>query len=232
MNYNRREFLFKLAGTAILAGCAGTFTIPVSAQDRSANSKPNIVMILADDLGWSDLSCYGNKFYETPNLDKLARQGMRFTDAYAAAPLCSPTRACLLTGKYPARLGLTSLTGRQAIATAKWKEPTIAQHVPLDEITIFEALKTAGYATASIGKWHIGEDPLKQGADISMAEGGQPPDYFYPYQRTLNNGQVMELGRAPSGREGDYLKDKRLVFLLCRLNECPSIYFASFGRKE
>ena len=101
---NRREFMSALgrgaAGLAILGGLRQALGLP-------ANQKPNIVFILVDDLGWSDLGCYGNRFHETPNIDHLATQGMRFTDAYAACPVCSPTRASIMTGKYPATLNLT-----------------------------------------------------------------------------------------------------------------------------
>ena len=108
-------------------------------------------------MGWRDAGCYGSKFYETPNIDRLASEAMRFTDAYAAGPVCSPTRASILTGKYPARLGLTDWLGEDKWhAKGKLQTPVIAQQLPLEEVTIAEALKAAGYATASIGKWHLG----------------------------------------------------------------------------
>src|SRR3954471_21876328 len=120
-----------------------------------ASSRPNFIFILADDFGWRDLGCYGSTFYETPNIDRLAGQGMRFTDAYAACSVCSPTRASIMTGKYPARLHLTDwLPGRADSPRQKLLRPDIRHQVPLEEVTFAEALKEAGYATCFIGKWH------------------------------------------------------------------------------
>jgi arylsulfatase A-like enzyme len=144
--------------------------------------RPNFVFILIDDLGWTDLSCYGSKFYETPNLDRLAAQGMRFTSAYTAAPLCSPTRASIMTGKHPARLHLTNYLFGQ-----RWPETSPLQPVdwqlglPLDEVTLAQALKNAGYRTGIIGKWHLGKmPPEKYGFDVNIDGGarGSPPGYF------------------------------------------------------
>jgi len=179
--------------------------------------KPNVIVILADDLGWSDLACYGNPLHESPHLDRLAGDGMRFTQAYAVAPVCSPTRACLLTGKAPARLGMTHIIQYRPEANAHWKEPVNVAALPLAEVTLFEALHSAGYATAQIGKWHVGGldgataegDPLRQGADLNVAgsEFGQPPDYFFPYTRTMGD-QTYRLKHAPPGRDGDYLDEQ------------------------
>ena len=116
---------------------------------------PNFLFILADDLGWSQLGCYGSSFYETPSIDRLATEGMRFTDAYAACPVCSPTRASIMTGKYPARLHLTDFIAGGNFPHEKYKQPEWQKYLPLEEITIAEVLKTAGYATASFGKWHL-----------------------------------------------------------------------------
>ena len=116
--------------------------------------QPNIVFLLADDLGWRDLSCYGSTFYETPNLDRLALQGMRFTDAYAACPVCSPSRASLLTGKYPARVGITNwIYGQER---GKLLEVPFLDHLPDNEFTLPEALREGGYQTWHVGKWHLG----------------------------------------------------------------------------
>lgn len=128
--------------------------------------KPNIVFFLIDDLGWRDLGCAGSTFYRTPNIDRLAAEGMQFTEAYAAAPLCSPTRASLLTGKYPARLHLTYIVGGKRQPDTRLKEPERTEHLALEEMTFAEALKAAGYATAQFGKWHLGGPPFspaKQG---------------------------------------------------------------------
>src|SRR3954465_10143905 len=151
------------------------------AQSLFAAGPPNIVFILADDLGWADLGCYDSTFYKTPNLDNLARQGMRFTDAYGAAPICSPTRASILTGKYPARLHLTDwLPGRKDMPSQKLLRPNIQQQLPLQEQTMPELLKPLGFASAMLGKWHLGTNgfgPEQQGFDFSIggAQGGTPP---------------------------------------------------------
>ena len=108
-------------------------------------------VILADDLGWRDLGCYGSTFYETPNLDKLAAKGMRFTDAYAACNVCSPTRASILTGKYPARLHLTNFIG--GARRGKLNPAPYLHYLPLEEFTLAETFKKGGYRTGFFGKW-------------------------------------------------------------------------------
>src|SRR2546423_616537 len=119
--------------------------------------KLNVVLILADDLGWADLGCYGSRFHRTPHLDRLANAGLRFTQAYAACPVCSPTRAALMTGKAPARLHLTDwLPGRPDRSDQKLLRPMFRQQLPLEETTLAETFKAAGYATGHIGKWHLG----------------------------------------------------------------------------
>tara|TARA_B110000014_G_C20103142_1_gene579534 strand:- start:365 stop:2008 length:1644 start_codon:yes stop_codon:yes gene_type:complete len=143
--------------------------------------EPNIIFFLVDDLGWSDVAIYGSSFYETPNIDQLAKDGVRFTQAYAACHVCSPTRASILTGKYPARLQLTDwLQGRSWLLPRteydyeKLKSAKFYQHLPFEEITIAEELKSNGYKTAIFGKWHLGEDPWTND-DWSMdALGGEP----------------------------------------------------------
>ncbi|MFN3326440.1 MAG: sulfatase [Bryobacteraceae bacterium] len=173
----RRDFLRDAA--LLLGGGA------LAAQTQP---KLNFIVIFADDLGWADLGCYGSKVYETPNLDRLASEGVRFTNGYAACPVCSPTRASLLTGKYPARLHLTDwIPGRKQWPTAKLLTPAFEQQLPLEEVTIAEALKPAGYVSASIGKWHLGGHgfyPEAQGFDLNLGgtERGSPPSYFAPYK--------------------------------------------------
>ena len=152
-----------------------------------APPRPNIVFILADDLGPNDLACYGRREHHTPNLDRLAAEGSRFTCAYVAQPICSPSRAAILTGKTPARLHLTTyLPGRPDCPSQKLLHPIIEQQLPLAERTVAECLHDAGYATACIGKWHLGGEgflPTDQGFDLyhpgnavtkpSATEGGK-----------------------------------------------------------
>jgi arylsulfatase A-like enzyme len=172
--------------------------------ERDAASKPNFIVILADDLGGRDLGCYGSTFHETPNLDRLAASGMRFNQAYAACSVCSPTRASILTGKYPARLGLTDwLPGRADRPDQKLKRPEIVRHLPLEEVTVTEALKEAGYRTGFIGKWHLGGKgffPEQQGFDFNLGgcQLGHPPSYFSPYS----------IPTLPDGPKGEYLTDR------------------------
>jgi arylsulfatase A-like enzyme len=166
--------------------------------------RPNFVFILADDLGWCDLGCYGSTFYETPHLDQLAAKGMRFTDAYAACSVCSPTRASILTGKYPARLRLTDwLPGRADRLDQKLRRPVILDHLPLEEVTLAKALREGGYRTGFIGKWHLGGPdffPEKQGFDLNVGgcARGSPPSYFSPYR----------IPTLSDGPKGEYLTDR------------------------
>jgi arylsulfatase A-like enzyme len=172
--------------------------------------RPNIVFILADDLGAVDLGCYGSKYHKTPNLDRLATQGVRFTQAYAAAPVCSPTRAAIMTGKYPARLNLTDwLPGRPDAPEHKLLRPPIHMELPAAEATIAQILKKAGYATAHMGKWHLGGagfEPEKRGFDINIGgdHGGQPPSYFAPYR---GKGK-RDLPGLEKATDGEYLTDR------------------------
>ncbi|MEY2407467.1 MAG: hypothetical protein QOF48_137 [Verrucomicrobiota bacterium] len=165
--------------------------------------RPNIILILADDLGWMDLSCYGSDLYETPQIDRLARDGMKFTQAYSACTVCSPTRAAILTGKYPARLHVTDWIPGLPPENPKLLVPDWTKHLPLEEVTIARALHSAGYATASIGKWHLGGAefyPEKQGFDINIAgtEAPAPKSYFAPYK----------IATLPEGSDGEYITDR------------------------
>ena len=185
------------------------FTVSALAASAAAETvrtpaRPNLVFILADDLGWRDLGCYGSTFYETPHLDRLAAKGMRFTEAYAACSVCSPTRASILTGKYPARLQLTDwLPGRANRPDQKLKRPAILDHLPLEEVTFAGALREAGYRTGFIGKWHLGGPdffPDKQGFDLNLGgcAKGSPPSYFSPYG----------IPTLTDGPKGEYLTDR------------------------
>ena len=169
---------------------AATLSIALPANlaaSQAATRRPNIVFIIADDLGINDLSCYGRKDQPTPNLDRLAKQGTRFTTAYSAASICSPTRAAIMTGKSPARLHLTTfLPGRPDTVAQLLLHPNIEQQLPRDATTIAERLRSAGYKTACIGKWHLGGKgalPTERGFDLyhpgkaltepSATEGGK-----------------------------------------------------------
>ncbi|MBI3678978.1 MAG: sulfatase [Acidobacteria bacterium] len=200
MRYTRRAFL------------QAASALPLAAADKPLN----FVFILIDDYGWTDTGYNGStflrncshnapglpaaggfltgmeagpacaSFYETPHIDRLAREGMRFTNGYSACPVCSPTRAAIMTGKYPARLGLTShLPGGHIFPYSKLLPPEVPQQLALEEVTIAEALKTKGYRTASIGKWHMGGEgflPTSQGFDVNFAGTfrGSPRSFFYP----------------------------------------------------
>jgi arylsulfatase A-like enzyme len=192
-------------------------------------SPPNFVVILVDDLGWTDLGCMGSTYYETPHIDRLAAEGILFTNGYAAAAVCSPTRAALLTGRYPARLGVTDwirpwwVIGRLSPEDRNPTEyvggpndkllcPPNAFFMELGEITIAELLKPAGYVTAHIGKWHLGQEPhypTKQGFDINIGgcDLGAPPRYFDPYQ-TRRQGEIVSIPTLPPRKEGEYLTDR------------------------
>jgi arylsulfatase A-like enzyme len=178
-----------------------------------AAPKPNIVVIMADDLGWRDLHCYGNGQIDTPFLDRLASEGMRFTDAYAAAPVCSPTRAAMMTGLAPARLRLTNHAPGNpdgfSLPGSDLQEPETVRNLALSYTTIAERLSAAGYATGHVGKWHLsyvnprGSEqldqrelyPEKQGFDVNIGgnSSGGPPSYFSPYRNpTLKDGEAGE----------------------------------------
>lgn len=148
--------------------------------------KPNVIVVLVDDLGWTDPACFGSRYHRTPHLDRLAKDGMRFTSGYSACTVCSPTRAALLTGQYPARLHLTDWIAGHDRPFAKLKIPDWTQQLELSTVTIAERLKTAGYTTACIGKWHLGNEthfPEKHGFDLNIGgyHKGQPPSYHAPY---------------------------------------------------
>jgi arylsulfatase A len=186
----------------LLSGCG-----PGSRNGSSSGQagKPNIVFILIDDMGWSDVGFNGGRFYETPNIDKLAGQGMKFTQAYAACSVCSPTRASIITGKYPARLHMTDyLPGRPDYPFEKLKSAEINQHLPYNISTLPGILKENGYATAIFGKWHLGEDSAstrRQGFDLHLPrwnKGWPNGTYFSPYHMKGLEG----------GPDGEYLTDR------------------------
>jgi arylsulfatase A-like enzyme len=171
----------------------------------NAQNQPNIVFIVVDDLGWKDLACYGSEFYETPSIDKLASEGIRFTQAYSAHSLCVPSRYALMTGKYPARV-----LGKERFLSK-------------NDICFSELLNEAGYKTFFAGKWHLGSKdsddyplPEKQGFDVNKGGShiGQPGSYYYPYKGIgkikRSDGSMADYGvpGLKGGEEGEYLTDR------------------------
>lgn len=175
-----------------------------SDHTNSIAKPPNVVLILADDLGWKDLGCYGSDYYLTPNIDKLAREGCRFTQSYSACTVCSPTRAALLTGKYPARLHLTDWIPGRMPENPKLLVPNWTKNLAANEPTLADAFRSKKYVTASIGKWHLGEEqhsPEQHGFNVNIAGSvaGSPKTYFAPWN--LSN-------LKPEGKPGEYLTDR------------------------
>lgn len=169
--------------------------------------RPDIVFIFMDDMGWRDLACTGSGFYETPNIDRLCQNGMRFPSAYAACPVCSPSRASYLTGMYPARVGVTDwIDGEGVMHPLKGKliDAPYAKHLPDKARTIAHALREGGYRTWHVGKWHLGGEghlPEDVGFEINIGgcEWGHPRyGYFSPYK----------IPNLPEGPEGEYLNDR------------------------
>jgi arylsulfatase A-like enzyme len=219
----RREFLRRIGLGMAGLSFAGTGTLACrgSAPSPGARPLPNFVFVLIDDLGWTDLASYGSPFYLTPNLDRLADSGMRFTHAYAASPVCSPTRASLMTGKHPARLDITDWIGgsqRGELLPAEY------QHfLPPGEVTMGEALKEAGYSTGYFGKWHLGDDPYlpqSQGFDLNVGGtgAGHPASYFYPYKAPEGRDPYWDVPHLADGTEGEYLTDRLTSEALAFMN--------------
>ena len=170
----------------------------------SNKSRPNVIFILVDDLGWNDLGYSGNTFYETPNIDNLSKESFQFTNAYAASPVCSPTRASIMTGKHPARVNITDWIPGADPQNRALLGPKDLHNLPLEEITIAEKLKESGYNTFYVGKWHLGSQgfyPEDNGFDINIGgfEKGSPMGgYYSPYKNPKLN----------DGPKGEYLTDR------------------------
>ena len=198
-------------GAAIVAPFAAPYL-----SNKPEKPKPNIIFILLDDFGYADLGCYGSKFYETPNIDRLSREGIRFTDAYAACPVSSPTRASIMTGKYPVKTGITDwIPGRQATNSGSPQDKLVALPFRLqlekEEITIAEVLRENGYSTMISGKWHLGGTPEfwpeNQGFDVN--KGGYSAGS--PNKSSTSNGYFSPYGnpRLEDGPTGEYLTDRQ-----------------------
>lgn len=202
---------------------ASACALPVMAygQDAQKQQRPNVLFVMIDDYGWTDMGYNGSRFYETPNLDRLASESVQFTDGYAAASISSPTRVSLMTGKYPARTGITDwIPGyqynlpKEKLSQYKMIVPDMPLNMPLEEVTIAEAMKENGYSTYHIGKWHCAEDslfyPQYQGFDVNVGgwlkgspngiqrkQGGDGA-YFSPYRNPY----------LSDGPKGEYLTDR------------------------
>ncbi len=194
-------------------------------KKSSQNTKPNIVLIVADDLGWADLGFTGSDLFETPNIDQLAKEGVYFNNFYSASPVCSPTRASILTGKYPARLKMTTHyensedywrnKGRDMTEyNTQLVQPKTVGNLPQSEITIAEYLKDQGYFTAHIGKWHLGNFehyPENQGFDVNVGgtSWGAPDTYWYPWTGNNFQKQIRYIpGLVLGADSGAYLPDR------------------------
>jgi len=171
-------------------------------------------LILVDDMGWTDLGCYStDDFHETPSIDRMASEGLRFTNGYASCAVCSPTRASIMSGQYPARLKITDWipghsTGNEGHITPKYR-----YELPLETVTLAEKLKGAGYATWHVGKWHLGESeqywPRHQGFDVNAGghSKGAPGSYHFPYAKLTEATEWTNLNLPSGSAEGDYLTD-------------------------
>lgn len=199
----RREFLQSTIATGVLVGSGGA--------TAASKQKPNIILFYVDDLGWMDLACQGSKFYETPNIDRLAQEGVRYTQGYTPHPRCLPARYGVMTGRFPARGGVPGGVG----------------HLQPNDATMGQALQQGGYKTCFAGKWHLshGDEallPQKMGFDLNIAAGdaGAPTNYFYPYRKKetaqLKPGWEIGLDKEviagmEDGKEGDYITEAMTV---------------------
>ncbi|MCF7669411.1 MAG: sulfatase [Verrucomicrobia bacterium] len=217
----------KVLVAMFIAACASQFS-PIT---NGAETKPNFLFFLVDDLGWADLGCYGSEFYETPNIDSLAAKGMKFTSGYAACPVCSPTRASILTGRHPVRVDITDwLPGMPMNRARNPKLVSVRDrdNLALDETTIAEVLNENGYQTFFAGKWHLGEKghwPKDQGFDINIggcAKGSPPGGYYSPWSNP----------NLKQKKEGEYLTERlteeSIEFLDSRSTDRPFLLYLSY----
>lgn len=220
----------------------------LSSLKGKSDSPPNIVLILVDDMGWTDLGCYGSSFYETPNIDRLASGGMRFTDGYAASSVCSPTRASLMTGKHPVSTGVTDWIKGRLEMEPRYKRFMKLLPAPFDynlalkEETLAEALKARGYRTGIFGKWHLGEEeshwPENQGFDVNVGGWKRGAPYYPNYDwRTDTWGEdsgfvsPYKNPRLEDGPDGEYLPDRltdETIEFMKANDESPFFAYLSF----
>ncbi len=197
-----------LATLTFSAAVAASLSTSLTSTAQEKTQKPNIVLFFIDDLGWADIGANGSPFHETPNIDKLAQGGVNFTHSYSANPVCSPTRAALMTGKAPQRVGIT-----------QWVHQPSHIHLKSEEVTIAESLQKHGYVTGYIGKWHIGEKddqmPSAQGFSWMKAvnRAGQPASYYFPYNNK-RKGAFWDVPDLGDGKKGDYLTDSLTDFAI------------------
>jgi arylsulfatase A-like enzyme len=214
MKNNHSKAFFSAGAFLGLAGLgfAAAVGSGVQAAEKKGDRGYNVLLILADDLGVTDLGATGSTFYETPRIDSIAANGMRFTDGYAASPACSPSRYSVMTGKYPPRSGITdwigSGTGKLAEKVFPLTQKTVSEGLPFEEVSLAEAFKAAGYVTFFAGKWHLGSSPKEwpehHGFDINKGGygQGQPSNFYAPYQNPrLDEGPNGEALNLRLGRE-------------------------------
>jgi arylsulfatase A-like enzyme len=213
--------LFAMALTVLAISLFGA----VRAAAADPPRKPNVIFILADDLGWTDLGCQGSKYYETPNIDRLAKEGIRFTSGYTCGPNCQPTRAALMSGQYGPRTGIYTVG---SIDRFDWPSRSLrpvdnVQKLDLKTVTVAEALKEAGYATAMFGKWHLGQDekhhPSKQGFDEAIVSAGQHFDFATSPKVDYPKGTYL----------ADFLTDKAVDFIKRNKEKPFFLYLAHFA---
>ena len=217
-NIRRADWKYPIIGV-LAAAFFQAWEISAAEQKPAAITKPNILFFLVDDLGWRDVGFNGSRYYETPNIDRLAATGLRFSQGYAACAVCSPTRASILTGQYPARLHLTDwIPGEGDKKDGKCRVPQWQQFLPKDAPTMAEELRRAGYATFSVGKWHLGGKahhslPQDRGFDVNVAGGdlGSPATYFYPYGKKDSRWHVPGLDEDGVARPDEYLTDRLTI---------------------
>ena len=199
-------------------------------SNKNSTRQPNIVFFLVDDMGWTDLGCYGSSFYDTPNIDRFASTGVKFTNAYATCHVCSPTRASIMTGKYPATLDLTDwIPGRKDYPFQRLLNAEHERGLPLEEETIAEVLKEAGYGTAIFGKWHLGgpeTGPLNQGFDVQIPLNWYAccpnKTYYSPYG-------LDGLEDEDSGYLTDKLTDEALEYMSRNKDQPFFLYLSHFA---